>query len=512
MSCTVFLAAMWVGRRSSFMANRWLRSVRCLLLSASWLVASVSWAQPDDWHRFDHLDVLGTSLTISVLGPAEEARAIASKVLATIDNLAAELSHYDGQSSISQINRGANVLPTDIVAVLEQCEHWQQEFPFGFSCKLGRVIDLWQRAEKEQKMPERAAVRALARDALNSRYGLQQLKQGAANNDYQWALGGIAKGYIVDRAMAEARGLASSRVQAIAVDIGGDAAYWQQPDADAWQVGLAIPNTVDDGGHSRLGTKVIRNAAIAYSGHDSRRLTIGNRSFSHILAPRDGWPRYHPLTAVVVAPSATEADALATALTTLDIHRSLDWLNSHGQYAALLIDDKGHQFASDNWHQSYQPEQQQAEPLATIEFRLPKLRVSNYRKPYVALWIENPQRQPVKTLMLLGDSERWMSENRHWWRTQGRQSPELLLQGFARATRRAGEYTVQWDGRDDYGKGLQAGNYRLVIEAAREHGGHERLALDFKLGQSGKTWSVAGQSEIAQLGITLRESVAAMTQ
>lgn len=477
--------------------------ITALIAGCISVFSSVVWSQPGLVHQFYHDGVLGTSFTLKVQGERADAERIETEVLNTIAELSSVFSSYDPQSEVSRLNSGQTLKPSaSLRALIQQCEHWQGTFPLAFSCRLGAVIKRWQLAEDEQQVPERARVRALARSALNSDFGLEQIRAGQTNPDYQWNFGGIAKGYILDESLAKAIASAGDRVHAIAIDIGGDGVYWQKDQAASpWRIGLAVPGAVDDAGGNRLGELAIHSGAIAYSGHDSRRRQIGRRSFSHILAPRDGWPKFHPLTAVVAAPNATQADALATALTTMDIHKGLDWINKNSQFSALLIDEKGRQFASDNWQQNYQSSAEFEPAKATINFSLPRLSISNYRKPYVALWIEDENRKAVKTLMLLGDSERWMSENRFWWRAQGRDAPELLLQGFARATRRAGDYQVAWNGRDDYGQRLTPGNYTLYLEAAREHGDHERLAIPFVWGGGEINAVKKGRKELKRLSI-----------
>ncbi len=135
---------------------------------------------------------------------------------------------------------------------------------------------------------------------------------------------------------------------------------------------------------------------------------------------------------------------------------------------------------------------------AKISFSLPKINDAEYRKPYVAIWIANQKGQVVKNLLILGQTERWMQENRSWWRVQGRKAPNLL-DGFARPTRRPGKYTITWNGRDDYGKQLPKGQYKLYAEVAREKAGHEKIFLTIELGDQKQSMSKKGKAEIGSL-------------
>ena len=81
------------------------------------------------------------------------------------------------------------------------------------------------------------------------------------------------------------------------------------------------------------------------------------------------------------------------------------------------------------------------------------------RRPYVAVWIENPAGEPVRTLSLWvqnsGRGPRWISELRRWYRgeraTQASGSTSLVAT-VSSPTRTAGSYTVLWNGRDDAGQ------------------------------------------------------------
>nr|WP_243749638.1 DUF2271 domain-containing protein [Pseudoteredinibacter isoporae] len=429
----------------------------------------------------------------------QEAKLAEQAALAEIHRLEKIYSSYDSESELMQIRRGViSTLSPEMHTMVSLCQQWQKELPMAFSCRLGSVIEAWNEAEKKQERPDRKAIRALARKALYSEYTLSDAE---IPKDFSWEFSAIAKGYIIDQAIAQAR-KAAPAANALTLEIGGDIRQWQKPGSKAWAISLANPNQLDDSQQNSLGNIQLNNQAIAYSGHQARSRKIGRRQFSHILQARDGWPRDFPHSVVVIAPTATKADAIATALSTMDVDKALDWVEQTKQVEALLISEDGRQFASSAWHSSDHEDSKAELASANIRFALPKIRSGNYRKPYVALWIENKKRKVVKNLLLLGDSERWMSENSVWWRRQGRKTP-TLLDVMARPTRRAGEYQLQWSGRDDFGKAVAAGQYQLIIEAAREHGGHEKISIPFELGKPIKQ-TEKGQKEIQYIELELR--------
>lgn len=467
-------------------------------------------AKSVEQHQFTHTNVLGTSFDMSIEASLEQAKKAEKRVLAEIERLEKIFSTYDNNSEISLLNQhGHSInknLSNDLLAVIDLCSSWQQALPQSFSCRLGRVIEKWQSLEEQQERPERVKIREIARKGQQSQFSREDLIAGKKNTDFTWNFDGIAKGYILDKAMKAARNTAKNAMS-IKLDIGGDGLYWKLSKEDSnWVIGLAQPNNIDDSQENKLGTLKIKDGALAYSGHNSRSRKIGRRAYSHILAPRDGWPTHNPLTAIVKAPDAASADALATALAASEISIAIDWLKEHPQYAALLIDSDGRQYASNNWYQHFQQTEKPVTPLnkgylAKINFTLPKINSAEYRKPYVALWVADNKGKVVKNLLILGQSERWMKENRTWWRLQGRKAPQLL-DGFARPTRRPGKYSISWNGRDDFGQQLPKGKYRLYSEAAREHGGHEKISIEIDLGNNKQSLLKKGKQEISELAFT----------
>lgn len=118
-----------------------------------------------------------------------------------------------------------------------------------------------------------------------------------------------------------------------------------------------------------------------------------------------------------------------------------------------------------------------------FEFELPKIDTSMYARPYVALWIEDEKRKPVKTIELWVGKDEWLKDLRSWWRKVGRYDRELV-DAVTSATRPAGQYRFVWDGTNDDGQRLEQGNYTLHVEVVREHGGRNYLRQKMQLADS----------------------------
>ncbi|WP_116367817.1 DUF2271 domain-containing protein [Parahaliea mediterranea] len=429
-------------------------------------------------------NALGTSLDVTVFGAdAAAARAAFAQLEAELARLDSVLSRYRKDSELVQFNRSgrADSPSPALREVYRLCEDWWARSETRFSCRMGAVIDAWEQAEQTQQAPERIALRDLAWRA--NRASL------ASSGDHltlptpvQLAPDGLAKGYVIDQ-LARTLSAALPRA-AFKLDIGGDAVYvGTPPGREGWDVAVADPvNTADNGNFiTRL---QLSSRAIAASGHHSRARQIGRRSYSHILKPRDGWPVTDAPAAVVVAPDAVTADAVATALSVSQMAEGIDWVNTLAGVEALVISAQGRQLASANWHELVGPTAANAAPVEAsmhLRYELPSFEVAEYHPPYLSVWISNPRQQIVRNLLLLGETERWARENRRWWRKSGRNDPGLL-DGIARPTRSPGVYDLVWDGLNDFGEAVPAGEYVLNLEASRETGGSSYRKIPFVLG------------------------------
>lgn len=146
-----------------------------------------------------------------------------------------------------------------------------------------------------------------------------------------------------------------------------------------------------------------------------------------------------------------------------------------------------------------------------VDFEIPQQRGGRSHRPYVAVWVEDSAGHPVRTLNLWVNKNdrgpRYFHELRRWWADDngGRLAggPDLIST-VASATRLPGQYTVTWNGRDDRGRVVEQGTYRIFIEAAREHGSYGLMQQELQLATEPKAADLPGNDEIAKARIEYR--------
>ncbi len=126
---------------------------------------------------------------------------------------------------------------------------------------------------------------------------------------------------------------------------------------------------------------------------------------------------------------------------------------------------------------------------ATVQLKLevPRLNVAEYHRPYIAVWVEKAGESgpAVAQLAVWYDTKKqnnagtkWLKDMRQWWRKAGRDM-QMPADGVSGATRAPGEHTMTFtEGKAPLGK-LPAGEYQIVVEAAREVGGRELVRVPF---------------------------------
>ena len=141
----------------------------------------------------------------------------------------------------------------------------------------------------------------------------------------------------------------------------------------------------------------------------------------------------------------------------------------------------------------------------SVTVELPRLSVSGYHRPYVAVWIERSDQTAVRTLAVWyqqtanneGDGKDWLKDMRTWWRKGGR-AMTMPADGISSATKAPGRHTVTVPGSRL--SALPAGDYVIAVEAARELGGREIVRVPFRWGGA-STGSGSGSTELGAVRV-----------
>lgn len=119
-----------------------------------------------------------------------------------------------------------------------------------------------------------------------------------------------------------------------------------------------------------------------------------------------------------------------------------------------------------------------------VTVEIPRMSVAEYHRPYVAIWVERADQSVAANLAVWYDQQTnkqesgttWLKDMRQWWRKSGRDL-KMPVDGVSGATRPPGTHTMTFRAAKSALATLPAGQYQLVVEAAREVGGREILRV-----------------------------------
>jgi thiamine biosynthesis lipoprotein len=321
----------------------------CLLLGAALYVG----LQPSETVQVDSgfMVVMGTFSRAVAIASSEKAGqaaiAAAFDEQRRVDEL---MSYHNLDSELNTVNREAYQRAVEVdeatFAVLEKAMHFSELSGGAFDVTIGALGELWRRAAATDTVPTEAEI-AKAR----SRVGYDKLRLDPAARTVRFAvegvkidLGGIAKGFAIDKAVEAMK--AAGAVGGM-IDIGGDIRCFGRPPEgqQTWRVGLQDPNVAPDdmATGKPLFVLEVRDRAVTTSGDYRRFATVKGQRQSHIMDTRSGRGADALASVTIIAPDATSADALATAVSVLGLEKGLALIEQVPAPAAILI---GHQKAA----------------------------------------------------------------------------------------------------------------------------------------------------------------------
>src|SRR5665647_3639464 len=325
------------------MLNRDLTRRRMIAIAAtaagSALLGGGRMAQAGDPVRWQG-SALGAQVSIEIYHPdrAEAERLVERSVL-DVRGLEQQFSLYQPDSAISALNRtGILVSPDpDMVALLKASLHFAELTDGAFD---PTVQPLWQlyadHFSSESPDPEGPSPRHLAETlAKVGRNGLlvsedrvALVKRGAAIT-----LNGIAQGYATDRVVERLR---SAGLSTTLVNMGEIRAIGARPEGTPWRVGLADP----DRPGTLTETVDLVDRAVATTAGAGFRFDAKGR-FTHLFDPATGRSPSLYRTVSVIAPTATEADALSTAFSLMPLSRIRDIVAVRPNVQARIVEADG---------------------------------------------------------------------------------------------------------------------------------------------------------------------------
>ena len=283
--------------------------------------------------------IMGTLVEITVShSDPELIQAVTTQAFDEMKRIEQLMSTYIPDSEISRINRaaGKEAIPVspEVEEVIREGIYWSEQSNGAFDITVEPLVQLWDFDGEKEIIPSESTILKTA-SLINYRnieikdHTVQLKNRGMAIN-----VGGLAKGYAVDRAISILRSQVTNGI----VNAGGDLfAFGQKGKHDPWTIGLQHPRKPQD----LLAAFAVNNQAIATSGDYQRYFIKDGIRYHHIFDPQTGRPARLMISATVITTEVMDADALATAVFVMGPDKAIEWVDSMENAEAMLVLEDG---------------------------------------------------------------------------------------------------------------------------------------------------------------------------
>ena len=310
------------------------------LILAACSILQATPAQDSEWiGRERTLGVMGSELKLELYGPDDD------MLERALDAAVAEIQRVEDlmtdwrDSPLTQLNdaagKGPQRLPTELVHLIARGLEIGRLTGGAFDITYAGVGKLWDFKRDPPRVPDAKTIEDAVqlvgweRVLVDLEASTVELPEGM-----RIGLGGIAKGYGVDRAMAI---LLEHGVRHGIVNAGGDLKALGKKRGEVWQIALRHPRDRE----RVIAVLPVSNTCVVTSGDYERFFEHEGKRYHHIIDPRTGYPSTGCLSATVVAQDAAFADAMATAMAVLGPREGLKIIEATPRVEALLVDMQG---------------------------------------------------------------------------------------------------------------------------------------------------------------------------
>ena len=296
------------------------------------------------WHE----PIMGTSVEIQVIldgvDRESEADAIIDSIIVEMLRLQSIFSSVDHDSEFSRWLRDDGEIPSaELSEVLALAKEWHRSSNGRFNPRAASLTSRWIEAERSGIPPSRHELETLASTTAELPWFREDLtgswRPGPRCDS---TLNAIAKGWIVDAATEFA--FAHHPIRSLMINAGGDV---RRHGPDPLVIGIENPFRPYDN-EPPIAAVTIVDRAIATSGTARKGFVVDGIRFGHIIDPRTGWPVENIVSITVVAPTAAEADVLATVLGVEPPQRALEEAERM-DLAVLIVTSDQLQLRSEAW-------------------------------------------------------------------------------------------------------------------------------------------------------------------
>ncbi len=287
-------------------------------------------------------EAMGTKFTIYLYAGSDgQADAAFEASFDEIERLDRTLSNYIPESELSRINRlaGREWVTTDpeVFSLLQTCTGHSKRSGGTFDITVGPLMHAWGFFRGQGHFPT-----ARELEQAREKTGWEKVQLNAATRGVHFAvagmeldLGGIGKGYAVDRVVAILR---EAGVMVAMVDAGSSTLYAMgaPPGEKGWPVRVPKP-----GDRSKtIAAVLLKDESLSTSGSYEKFFQLNGRTYCHIMDPRTGTPVEGMLQTSVIAADGTTTEALSKPMFVMGTDEGAKYLATFPRVVGLWVTGK----------------------------------------------------------------------------------------------------------------------------------------------------------------------------
>jgi len=312
---------------------------RCFQFIVACAVLLLSLEARADWHQRDDA-IMGTSIHVELWHDnAAQAERLINAVMAEMRHVDNTMSPYIKTSELYRINELASTRPQvisqELFDLIKQSIAVSELSDGVFDITYASVGYLYN--YREHKKPSDKEIASLL-PAINYRWIKLDEKAHSiyfAHANVKIDLGGIAKGYAVDRSIEL---LQKAGVKNALVSAGGDTRMLGDRHGRPWMVGIRHPRERE----KNVVMLPLEDVAISTSGDYERFFEEDGTRFHHILSPKTGKSAHVVQSVSIIGPSATMTDGLTKIIFISGVEKGIPVVESVQGYDAIVIDNEHH--------------------------------------------------------------------------------------------------------------------------------------------------------------------------
>lgn len=277
------------------------------------LIVSVFFKQNLKYYSFETFS-LGTYVHVKISTEVNPT-ILAKEIFSELDRITKKFDPYNEKSVIYKLNHSNDWMEVDdeTFAIIDLALQYAKKTNYAFDPTLGRIVELWgfsKLSEKDNKqfsVPSKESVEEALKHSGARFVELDYKKRAIKTNGVWFDLGGMVKGYALERAYQIVKQADPNCTGFI--EAGGDIRiFGPKFGKDYWIIGIRNPR-----GNDSIDYIYLKNGAVATSGDYERFFVVDGKRYHHIFDSRTGYPANDAISATVISNDAIKADVFSTA-------------------------------------------------------------------------------------------------------------------------------------------------------------------------------------------------------